>query len=165
MSNEVKRPERGSLVVDATPLGDFLIDAAPGILSGIRRARDGFDAVVDEILTNQKNHGAQAGILQSEVDELRLLTKQIALIGQYLPAAQKLVEMMLETEALLDNRCQEIVRNAAKAVDTRVTITKDNSLFARYELTRKYRSAPAKKAVKTRQKKAAQQTAADEKLS
>lgn len=161
MSSEVKRPERGSLVVDATPLGEFLIDAAPGILSGIRRAQDGFDAVVDEIVTNQKTHGADAGILQSEVDELCLLTERIALIGQYLPAARKLVEMMVETEALLDNRCQEIVRNAAKAVDTRAATTKETSLFARYELTRNYRSAPAKKAVKTRRKKAAQQTAAE----
>lgn len=162
MSNEVKRPERGSLVVDATPLGDFLIDAAPGILSGISRARDGFDAVVDEILTNQKTHGKEAGILQSEVDELCLLTERIALIGQFLPAAQKLVEMMLETEALLDNRCQEIARNVAKTVDTRVAITKDSSLFARYELTRKYRSEPAKRGAKTRRKRAATQAVAEE---
>lgn len=164
MSHEIKRPERGDLLIDARPMGDFLLDAPPGTLIGIRRAQDGFDDVVDEIVTHQPTFGEQAGILQSEVDELCLLKGRIALISQFRPALEKLLEMMNETEAVLDNRCQEIVRNVAKTVDARVATTKDDSLFAHYELTRKYRSAPAKKAVKTRRKKAAAQNEAGENL-
>lgn len=164
MSDEVKRPDQASLVIDARPLSDFLIDAAPGQLVGIRRAQPGFDAVVREIYENQATYGEKAGILPSEIDELRLLTDRLALLRQHLPKAQKLVEMMLETEALLDNRCQEIVRNIAKSVDVRATALKDEVLYAKYELTRKYRSAAAQKAVKTRKKNLTTNSQTEDKL-
>lgn len=63
--------------------------------------------------------------------------------------------MLVETEALMDGRRQEIVRNVAKGVDSRVATTKDPLLIAKYEQTRKYRSAAANTAAKTRQKKVA----------
>ena len=157
MSNEAKRPERGSIVIDVTPIADFLIDTAPGSLTAVRRAQPGFDAVLREIFENQPVLGAQAGILQSEVDELRLLTHRLALLEQHLPGVRKLFEMMLETEAYMETRCQEIVRNIAKNIDARYATTKDDTLRAKYEATLRYRSAPAKKAAKTRQKKAAAQ--------
>lgn len=164
MTHDVKRPERESLVIDLRVLADFLIDAAPRQLVGIKRAQPGYEEVLREIYENQATYGEMAGILPSEVEELRLLNARIALIRQHVPPLRKLLEMMLETEAILDNRCQEIVRNIAKNIDARSATLKNEVLLAKYELTRKYRSAVATKAAKTRKKKLAVQTPSEDKL-
>lgn len=164
MTHEAKRPERESLVIDLRALGDFLIDAAPGQLVGIKRAQPGYEEVLREIYENQATYGEMAGILPSEVEELRLLNERIEVLRQHRPTVQKALEMLLETEAILDNRCQEIVRNIAKNVDARAATLKDGVLLAKYERTLKYRSQAAQKAVKTRKKKLAVQTQSDDKV-
>lgn len=152
---EPKRPEVRSLIFDATPLKDILVDADAGTMRGLKRAQAGFDRVLQEITDNQKNVGPMVGVLQSQVDELNELTEKIALVDVYLPAAQKLVEMMLETQAVLDHRRHEIISAVAKVVDTQSAALKNEQLRAHYQQTREYRSAIAKKAVKTRKKNAA----------
>ena len=54
---------------------------------------------------------------------------------------------------MLDDKRQRIVLDAAQAVDRRAK--KNDVLLARYQMTREYRSAVAKKALKTREKNAA----------
>ena len=120
-------------------------------------ARDGFNDVYNEILTNQASHGAKAGIPEPDAAELTTCTERIARIDAFLPALLKAVEVLTETRYLLDDKRQHIILDAAKAVDRRAKNIPD--LVPRYEKTRAYRSAAAKKAVKTKEKNAAEEQA------
>jgi len=155
MSEQPKKPEPGALLIDARPLEDILLDFESGTTRGVTRAQPGFEEAVQEIVTNQPKIGVNIGILQSQVDELLALNEKIALIASYIPAVKKLLEMLTETQSLLDNRRHEIIRVIVKTVEAQAVAMKDESLLGKYERTRKYRSAPALKAVKTRKKKAA----------
>jgi hypothetical protein len=62
--------------------------------------------------------------------------------------------MLTETRYVLDDKRQRIILDAAQAVDRRAK--KSDDLFARYQKTREYRSAIAKKGLKTREKKVQQ---------
>lgn len=158
MTEKTKRPEVRALTIDARALAGILLDAEPGSTQGMRRARPGFNRVLQEITDNQANVGPTIGILQSQIDELSQLTEQMAAIDVYLPAAQKLVEMMVETQTILDHRRHEIISAVAKIVDTQSTALKRPEIRAHYAETRAYRSAIAEKGVKTRKKNAAAQT-------
>lgn len=155
MTERTKRPENRALTIDARALAGILVDAEPGSTQGMRRARPGFARVLKEITDNQANVGPTIGIVQGQIDELNQLTEKMALIDVYLPAAQKLVEMMVETQTILDHRRHEIISAVAKIVDTQAAAMKNAEIRAHYAETRAYRSAIAKKGVKTRQKKAA----------
>lgn len=155
MSNELMKPEKGALIIDARPLEHVLVDAKPGATRGMQRAKAGFSDAVKEVIDNQAKLGSKIGILESQVDELKELNEQMALIDGYMPAVKKLLEMMVESQTIIDNRRHEIIRVVAKTVDAQAAAMKDDTLLAKYEDTRKYRSAIAFKAAKTRKKNAA----------
>jgi len=150
-----KRPPLGALLIDARSLDGILVDVKPGSTRGMQRAQPGFDEVLQEIFDNQPTYGAKIGILQSHIDELKQLNEKIERVNQFLPAIRKLGEMMVETLTVLDNRRHEIVRLVARNVDAYADAEKDDTVLAKYAQTRRYRSAIATKAAKTRKKKAA----------
>jgi hypothetical protein len=153
-------PKPGELAIDASALASFLIDLPPGGMQGMRTEQDGFDAVVAEILANQPIRGEAAGITSADVAVLATAGEQIALIDKYLGPAEKLVELLTETRAKLDDGRQRKVTTVANAVDLRAKDGSNDELLAAYEKTRAYRSAIGAKAAKTRQKNA---TAAEDK--
>lgn len=155
VTDQLTKPEKGALIIDASPLEHILVDAKPGATRGMQRAKPGFDDAVKEVVDNQAKYGRKIGVLESQVDELKQLNERMALIGGYIPAVKKLLEMMVESQTILDNRRHEIIRVVAKTVEAQAAAMKDDVLLAKYEDTRKYRSATAYKAAKTRQKKAA----------
>lgn len=155
MSDQPKKPEPGTLLIDARPLEGILVDYQTGKTRGVTRAQAGFDEAVLEIVANQPQIGVKIGILQSQIDELEQLNQRIALVTSYLPAVKKLAEMLSETQSLLDDRRHDIIRVVAKTVEAQAVAMKDDSLLGKYENMRKYRSAIAIKAAKTRKKNAA----------
>jgi len=155
MDDKPKRPEPGALLIDARPLEDILVDFESGTTRGVTRAKPGFEEAVQEIVANQPKIGVRIGILQSQVDELQELNKKVDLIATYIPAVKKLYELLTETQSYLDNRRHEIIRVIAKTVEAQAEGMKDESLLGKYEQTRRYRSATALKAARTRKKKAA----------
>lgn len=155
MLEDAKRIPEDRLVIDARELAPFLRDLEAKATRGMHRAREGFHLVLKEIFDLQAKIGGPAGILSRDVEELRLLTKQIELIRKHMPRVRKLLELMVETELVLDNRRQQIVRTIARTIDNAAYLTKDGTLLGAYATTRSYRSAPGKKAVKTRQRRAA----------
>jgi len=98
----------------------------------------------------------------NQVDELLKLNKKIDLIASYIPAVKKLYELLMESQSYLDNRRHEIIRVIAKTVEAQAEAMKDDSLLGKYEQTRRYRSATAIKAARTRKKKAAAASASME---
>jgi hypothetical protein len=144
-------PASGDLVIDASSMASYLIDLEEGATQGMRREQPGLADVVQEISSNQKVWGVRAGITGDEVVELVTSTAQIAQIRLYRPAVAKLLEMLDETEAKLDDRRDTLIRIAAESVDAKAKSVGPD-LFAKYEKTRAYRSAAGVKAAKTRKK-------------
>jgi hypothetical protein len=159
MAGDPTNPQIGDFSFDFTEIKPYSKDLAPGACQGMLTEREGFLGVYNEILTNQASHGAKAGIPDADAAELTLCTERIARIDAFLPAILKAVEILTETRYFLDDRRQHIVFDAATAIDRRARSNPD--LFAVYEKTRAYRSAAAKKALKTEERNAAEEQAPD----
>jgi len=156
MSNRPKIPI-GCLLVDARPLADFLVDLERGRRRGMRTARPGFPDVVNEIVSNQREYGERAGITQTQFERFMELNHQIAQLDEHIPVVNKLSEILEETRATLENERQLMVGGFAKSVESAARSSGNKTLLAKYEKTREYRSADAKRAVKTRLQNAAAQ--------
>jgi len=157
MAGDPKNPVVGDFVFDGSEFVAYAQDLPPGKCQGMLTARDGFLDAASEILANHAAFGAKAGIPDQDAADLATCNERIARIDAFLPALLKAVEVLTETRYLFEDKRQRIILDAAKAVDRRAIKTPD--LFARYEKTRAYRSAAAKKGVNTREKNAAAEKA------
>lgn len=153
-----KNPVLGQLELDGSEFAAYAVDLPPGACQGMLATRDGFLDVCKEISANQSEWGARAGIAGEEVASLAQINERVARIDAFLPALAKAVEILTETRYLLDDRRQRIVIDAAQSVDRREKNTPE--LAAKYEVTRAYRSGPAKKGLKTKQKNLEQKNGA-----
>lgn len=158
MAGTPTNPEMGDRVFDGSEFV-YLQDILPRELLGLRTAQEGFNAVLAEILTNQAEWGGKAGLTPDDYADLVTTSERIARLTTFLGPIAKFAEMIEETRYLLEDKRQRIVLNLASSVDRRGRDVPE--LLARYEKTREYRSAAAKKAVKTRQKNAEAQAEAE----
>jgi hypothetical protein len=149
-------PILGQFVFDGTEFVSYAVDLPPGGCQGLQLTRQGFLAACEELIANQAEWGAKAGINDLEIEDLSTINQRVARIDVFLPPMKKAVEMLIETRCMLDDKRQRIILDAAKSVDRRSR--KQPGLAAKYEKTRVYRSVIAKKALKT--KKDAQLAAA-----
>jgi hypothetical protein len=156
MAGDPKNPVLGELMFDLSEFAAFIVDLPPGACQGFLTTREGFLEVCQEFITNQAAFGALAGISDQEIVALETANARIERIDAFLPALLKAVEMLTETRYLLDDLRQRIVLDAATCVDRREK--RNPEILARYERTRVYRSAIAKKGVKTRARNAAEAT-------
>jgi DNA polymerase III psi subunit len=143
------------LAVDATSIVLYAVLLARGALRGLLREQDGLDDVLREIAANQTTCGARAGVLAEDVRLIQLATERLAQVRKYLSTVRKLLMILESTEAYLDNERHQMINIIATSVDRRAKKTSNRDLFARYALTRAYRSANANKAAKTRRRNAA----------
>jgi hypothetical protein len=97
-------PESSELFIDARALESFLVDVADGGTQGMRREHEGIAEVVHEIGTNQKTWGSKAGVTVEEVATVVTTTAQLAQLRAFRPTVAKLLEMIDETEALLEDK-------------------------------------------------------------
>jgi uncharacterized membrane-anchored protein YhcB (DUF1043 family) len=153
MPNDPNAPNLGDLKIDVTAMAPFLRDLAPGETVGMRTEQDGYDDVIKEIKSNQATHGEAAGITQSDMSTLLTLDDQHAQIMAQLPAALKLVEILNDSKAAIDDKRQRLISAFAQSAEGRAkALGNDTTLLAKYEKTRAYRSAVAEKGAKTRRK-------------
>lgn len=154
MAGDPKNPVVGELVFDGSELTAYVVDLPQGACRGMLTAREGFEEACKELFANQADHGIKAGITAVDATDLAAANERITRIDAFLPALLKAVEVLTETRYTLDDKRQKILFNAAQSVDRR---GKDHpELIAKYEKVREYRSASARKAVKTRRKNAEQ---------
>lgn len=152
-------PGNGDLLIDARSLGSFLIDLPENGTLGMRREQEGIKEVIAEITGNQEKWGPTAGVTVAEVTGIVTSTAQIAQIRLYRPAVAKLLEMLDETEAMLEDKRDTLIRTVAGSVDAKAMANGDEAT-AKYEKTRAYRSASGDKAAKARKKNAKDAAAA-----
>jgi hypothetical protein len=154
MAGDPKNPVVGEFVFDGSEFVSYAQDLPPGKCQGMLTAREGFADVSNEILMSHATHGGKAGIPDQDAADLAACNERIARIDAFLPPLLKAVEILTETRYLLDDQRQRIALDAAQAVDRRAK--KAPELLAKYEKTRAYRSAIAKKGLKTKEKNAAE---------
>ncbi len=152
MAKDPKNPVAGDLTIDCTPISDLIIDLPKGAMTGMRREREGLDALLTEVSANQKADGARAGILDSDAQALAKLTEKVLLVRKYKEPLRKLLELVTETEASLDHQRHQHISNIASSVEQRAKMPGNEDLRSLYRATRQYRSAVGKKAAKTRSK-------------
>lgn len=144
----------GSLVIDCSKQGSFLVDLPHRGMRGLLVERAGFTEVLGEILANQATVGPKAGVTQDDIDGILLDNAYIDDIDAILPAARKLVELLVESRAFYDDDRQRRVHAIANLIEGRARTTGVTELLAKYEKTRTYRSATGVKGAKTRKAKA-----------
>ena len=152
MSSDPKRPDVGDMSIDATEVGPVVVDLPPGGMLGLRSSQPGFAEALAELLSNQPVFGVQAGTRDEDIAEVQSILVYREKIAFLLPAASKLVELLTETDAVLDDRLQRHVHNVAHVVERRAKMQRNDELLARYAKTRAYRSAIGNKAARTRQR-------------
>ena len=152
MSLDPKRPDVGDLIVDATNLLGVVVDVPTDKLGGLLTSQPGCDEVVAEVRSNQPVLGVQAGIRDEDVADINTTVAQMAEIRSLLPASRKLVELLEDTLAVLDDRLQRQVFTIASTVERRAKMLRNDELLARYGKTRKYRSSTGYKAARTRKR-------------
>jgi len=153
MAGDATNPEVGERVFDGSEF-TYLKDITPREMLGLRTAQLGLEEVLKEIRAHQAEWGGKAGLTADDFAELETISQRIARIDAFIAPVQKFLEMLTETRYLLEDKRQRFVLNLASSVDRRGKENPD--LLAKYEQTRNYRSAAAKKALKTRLKNAEQ---------
>jgi hypothetical protein len=154
MAGDPKSPVVGELVFDGSEFNAYVVDLPQGACRGKLTAREGFEEACKELFANQADHGTRAGITADDATDLAAANERIARIDAFLPALLKAAELLTETRYMLDDKRQQILFNAAQSVDRRGK--QHPELVAKYQRVREYRSASARKAVKTRRKNAEQ---------
>jgi hypothetical protein len=153
MPNDPNTPPVGSLKIDVSALAAFLTDLPPNGTLGMRTQQDGYDEVILEIKSNQAEYGDAAGITATDLKNLLTADEQYAQIVAQLPAAMKIVEILTESKAAIDDKRQRMISAIAQSAESRAKANGNGpTLLAKYEKTRAYRSAIAEKGAKTRRK-------------
>lgn len=141
-----------ALSIDVSQLASMLVQLVSR--QGMQATNDGYGEVEQEIRDNHEAWGAKAGVTSEDLATLDECDLTIASVDRYLPTIANLYEVMLDTRYNADDRRQRTVLNIAKSVDRR--IRKTPSLETLYAKTRAYRSAVAKKALRTRRRNEAE---------
>jgi hypothetical protein len=152
MAKDPTKPLLGELSVDATDVEGDLVDLEERARLGMRSEQADYDLVEEEISANQEKFGERAGVTNLTIQEIHDATERIKRIKAKLPAARKLVEILEESIAFHDDRRQRLVHGIAKTVEMQAKARNDKEILAKYEKTRAYRSAIARKAARTRRR-------------
>lgn len=165
MADSTDRPNRNQLLVDARPLESFLVDMPrEWQRRGLLSRRSGFDDVMFEVHGNQDALGERAGITPGDYRELCTDEEQLQQIHALLPVARKVLELLEENAARLDDRIQRRLKGLAAIIEIRGQDLDDRELLGRYEKTIAYRSAPQVKGARTRRRNRAGAEAAAQAL-
>ena len=151
--NRVPNPPPADIfTINLTPLKAFLVDLPAGALKGMLHERDGWQAVVNEITTNQPTFGDRAGITATDYGKFTSLNTQYTQIEAQVPVVAKAAEVLVESLANTDSLRHRFMTLFADAAEAHANAEGgDVTLLTAYEKTIAYR-AIADKALKTRKK-------------
>ncbi|UQA58387.1 hypothetical protein [Polyangium aurulentum] len=148
----------GPGVVDASAIKDKLVDLPPGGAQGLRRTKPGFKEVLRELSTAMAGQGDAAGIHPKIYEGLLDKVGTLEAIRALRPVADKLAQVLRETELVYEDACEADISRMVKAIDS--TAQHDNpGVRAAFEKTLKYNSQIADKGVATRRKNEAARAA------
>jgi hypothetical protein len=151
MSTDSEARYNGPLILDVTSLKDDIVDLAPRSMMGLKREKPNFDAAQSELVKAKTGALDKVGIAGSVVDRIVTRTDKLTAIRLRKDIAMKLVEVLEETEAYLEDMREGDIAVVAKAVQTAAKHI-DRSVLASFEAMLSYYSQNADKAATTRRK-------------
>jgi hypothetical protein len=146
-------PYNGPLVVDVTALKDDIVDLPPRAMVGLKREKLHFNAALNELVQAKAGALDKIGIANTSVDRIEARTSKLAAIRTQRDIAAKLVEVLDETEAYLEDAREGDIAVVAKAIQASGKHI-DAGVLASFEATLSYYSQNAEKAVATRRRNA-----------
>ncbi len=153
MSTNSATPYNGSLVVDVTALKDDLVDLPPRAMVGLKREKENFTAALNELVQAKSGKLDTIGVANAVVERIETRTTKLPAIRVQRDIAAKLVEVLDETEAHLEDAREGDMAIVAKAAQTTAQHV-DAGALASFEATLSYYSQNADKAVATRRRNA-----------
>jgi predicted CopG family antitoxin len=153
MSQGAKTDYLGPLTIDISPFKDDIVDLPPGGMHGLKREKDGFSEMLSELQKAKPKALGNVGISQEVVTRIEDRTAKLEAIRQKKAEAEKMAEVLRETEAHLENAREGDITIVARGVQATVQQI-DAGLEASFEMTLHYYSQIGDKAAATRKKNA-----------
>lgn len=144
----------GKLIVDLTPVADFLVDLPQGTLQVLRVKKDGMGAVIEELAVSVPAYGAAACIPADVYAHFVTRTNKLGQIRAAREAVTKLAEILAESEANVVHERENDVGLMVDAARSASRRKGDPALVAPFEKTIAYNGQTGVKAAQTRKRNA-----------
>jgi hypothetical protein len=149
MANGIQ-PFEGPFVLDYQNLSGVLIDAADGATLGRRREKNDWEKANLELTSRLPIHAAALRVAPDLGDQITTLNDRIAQVRALKVQAEKLVEVLGETEVVLEDEREGLV---GLVVDSaRKAKRNDPGLMVAFQEAIRYHGQLGKRAAKTRWK-------------
>jgi hypothetical protein len=155
--SDPKSPKPGDLHIDASAVP--VIDLLPEQIPKLSKLRDGYDEAVDAIASLTPQAAARAGIHTDEIARAVELAAEIKTLDVFVPAADKLAELMRETRLERGHQLAGILTEAAAQARRRAERDPNGAaILAPLEDLLDFQYGPAAKANVTKEKEKAKET-------
>lgn len=151
MSRASKGEYLGALTIDLTPIKTDLVDLPPGGTHGLKREKEGAAEMLAELQAAKAQSISKAGITQDTITRIEDITAKLKDIRKAKAEAEKMAEVLKETEAYWEDLREADITLIAKAIQTTAKHT-DPGLNATFQSTLHYYSQVGDKAAATRKK-------------
>ncbi|MDC0749304.1 hypothetical protein [Polyangium mundeleinium] len=142
----------GKGIVDAMPFKNKLVDVKQGELARLKRSKPGCAGVLADLAAAMPEHGNAARIHPDCYDEIVETAQTLEQIRAQRPEADKLAEVLRESEAYYEDKLEGLISRLAKTVLDTAKDENKPALLATFESAIQYRTQYADKGVATRRK-------------
>ncbi|TKD01386.1 hypothetical protein [Polyangium fumosum] len=142
----------GDGVVDASPFKHKLVDLKRGDMPKLKRSKPGCAGVLVDLAKAMPEHGDEARIHPDWHAEIVEVKQTLDAIRAQRPEADKLAEVLRESEAYYEDKLEVLISRVGKAVVDTAKGEDKPGLLATFESTLRYRAQYAEKSAATRRK-------------
>jgi len=142
----------GKGIVDAMPLKHKLVDVKQGELPKLKRSKPGCTGVLADLAAAMPGHGNEARIHPECYAEIVETAQTLEQIRAQRPEADKLAEVLRESEVYYEDKLEGLISRLAKTVLDTAKDENKPALLATFESAIQYRTQYADKGVATRRK-------------
>jgi hypothetical protein len=149
--SDPKNPVPGDQIIDASDLD--LVDITPEQMQRLLKIRTGLDKAMANVMRLKPEEIDRAGLNPNDMQRAITLIQQYERIEDFLPAAQKLAEMLLETRAQRAHELSLLLGEIAAQVRRRgERDSKGAEIMGPLADLFEYQFGPARKSAATRAK-------------
>jgi hypothetical protein len=151
--SDPKNPKPGDLSIDASDLQ--VVDIVAESIRRLSKLHDGYGKAVDNLLSLKPEDVVRAGLNPSEIARLGALKIDVARLDKLEPAAEKLVDILRDTNAMRRHEIAIILGEQASQARRRADRSPDgNEILGPLADLLDYQYGPAIKGAATRAKNA-----------
>ncbi|MRG95426.1 hypothetical protein [Polyangium spumosum] len=142
----------GTGIASAMPFKHKLVDVKQGDLPKLKRSKPGCAAVLGDLAAAMPVHGDEARIHPDFYAEIVETQELLQAIRAQRPEADKLAEVLRESEAFYEDKLEGLLSRLAKIVLDTAKDENKPGLLATFESTIQYRGLYANRSAATRRK-------------